>query len=221
MHARRDGSRKATRRRAPRPDKKPSLHWNPPRKPLTLSDLRRRLEVKFIALLLSSLTQEFPERTVRDTARYLLKATATRGSLHSARTTGLRGKSRRQMARVLASIDPGKLQRLLTFAFRRQVRPWLPKGKVVLATDSHLVPYWGDSHQTRHILASQAKQGTNRFHAGLRRGRPVFSVNSVASECYGRPPIAFSAWMVGSSIYSLSVAGPSSLYTPLACVAPE
>ncbi|MDG6913560.1 MAG: transposase, partial [Nitrososphaerota archaeon] len=136
----------------------------PSRPPLTPVHLRRRIEGKIISLLLSTLTEEFPEKTVRDTVRYLLKASATRGSLHSARTTGKRGRSDRQMRRVLATIDSGKLQRLFTYAFRRQVRPCLPKGKVILATDSHLVPYWGDSHRTQHILASQAKQGTNSFH---------------------------------------------------------
>lgn len=168
MNNNRSGSPSAARKTGTRPLKKESLQLKRSqgisRPTLTPARLRQRLEEKLIALLLSTVMDVFPEKTVRDTARYLLKAAATKGSLHSARSTGKRGHSDRQMRRVLASVNPGKLQRLLTFAFRRQVRPWLPKGKVILATDSHFVPYWGDSHQTQHILASQAKQGTNRFH---------------------------------------------------------
>ena len=164
MNARRDGSREAASSHSRRPQKKVSIHRKIPREPLTPHKVRCRLEERLVALLVAALSEPFPERTVRDTARYLLKATATQGSIHSARATGRRGKSDRQMRRVLGAIDQGKLQRLLTFAFRRQVRPWLPKGKVILATDSHLVPYWGRSHLTRHLLKSQAKRGTNRFH---------------------------------------------------------
>jgi hypothetical protein len=164
MPTRRDGSREAAKRPAPRTLKKVSVHRKRSREPLTPSKVRSRLEEKLVALLLAALTETFPARTVRDTVRYLLKATATQGSLHSARSTGRRGRSDRQMRRVLSAIDAGQLQRLLTFAFRRQVRPWLPKGKVILATDSHLVPYWGRSHLTQHLLKSQAKKGTNRFH---------------------------------------------------------
>lgn len=164
MNARRDGIREAARKAAPSSLKNASAHRHRPRESLTPASVRRRLEEKFLALLLSALTQPFPEKTVRDTARYLLKATATQGSLHSARTTGRRGHSDRQMWRVLAAINSGRLQRLLTFLFRRQVRPRLPQGWVVLATDGNLVPYWDRSHLTRHLLKSQAKRGTNRFH---------------------------------------------------------
>ena len=164
MNNPRDGSRKAARTQHPCRPKNPSTRRSVPRDPLTPSKVRRRLEEKLVTLLLAVLSEPFPERTVRDTARYLLKATATQESLHSARSTGRRGRSDRQMRRVLAALDQGKLQRLLTFLFRRQVRPWLPKGKVLLATDSHLVPYWGRSHLTQHLLKSQAKSGTNRFH---------------------------------------------------------
>ncbi len=54
------------------------------------------------------------------------------------------------MRRVLSAIDPGKLQRLLTFAFRRQ-----NFGKRC---------HQSFGNRQRHLLKSQAKRGTNRFH---------------------------------------------------------
>lgn len=97
MLARRSISHSAARKKTPRPLKSPSLQLQrseePSRPPLTPVHLRRRIEGKIISLLLSTLTEEFPEKTVRDTVRYLLKASATRGFLHFARTTGKRGRS--------------------------------------------------------------------------------------------------------------------------------
>ncbi len=56
----------------------------------------------------------FPDSTVRDTARFVMKASATGGGPASARRHARNGHSRRQMARVVEALEQGRLQRLIT-----------------------------------------------------------------------------------------------------------
>ncbi len=131
---------------------------------LTPPEVLRRVLAVLLPLVLQALSKQLPEKTVKDTCRFLIKAGACGGTLTSARRTSKKGKSRRQMWRVLASLGWGRLQRAITFTLRRQIQPWLPRESVDLAMDLHLIPYTGDSEKTTLLLKSQARQGTNRFH---------------------------------------------------------
>ncbi|MHB8351452.1 MAG: transposase [Thermoplasmata archaeon] len=129
--------------------------------------MRTRLESPALDLILASLASQapkFPRRTLLAAIRNLLKAGATTGTLTSGRSTSSLGPSRRQLSRVTETLDQTRLQRKITWTLRAQVRPWLPQNPVDIAIDFHLVPYAGERPKTSQLLASKAKQGTNRFH---------------------------------------------------------
>ena len=107
------------------------------------SDIRRRVEDVLMHVLAGALLLAFPDSTVRDTARFVMKASATGGSLTSARRHARNGHSRRQMARVVEALEQGRLQRLITHSLRKQAMPFIPNGKCTVAIDLHLVPYYG------------------------------------------------------------------------------
>ena len=107
------------------------------------SDIRRRVEDVLMHVLAGALLLAFPDSTVRDTARFVMKASATGGSLTSARRHARNGHSRRQMARVVEALEQGRLQRLITHSLRKQASPFIPEGRCTVAVDIHLVPYYG------------------------------------------------------------------------------
>lgn len=170
MPARRGGSRTAAGAPSTRRQKNPSVRndaHRPHRKLLRATEVRKRLEVPLLDLILAALTPrtpKFPRRTLLAAIRNLLKAAATTGTLTSGRSTSSRGPSRRHLSRVTETLDQPRLQRKITWALRTQVRSWIPQNPVDIAIDFHLIPYAGDPHRTQQILASKAKQGTNRFH---------------------------------------------------------
>jgi hypothetical protein len=170
MPTRRGGSLAAAGPLSSRRQKNSSVHRDPnrpPRTPLRATEVRKRLESLALALVLAAQaprSPKFPRRTLLAALRNLLKAAASTGTLTSSRSTSTRGPSRRQLSRVTETLDQGRLQRKITWTLRAQVRPWIPSTPVDVAIDFHLVPYAGDPHRTEQILASKAKQGTNRFH---------------------------------------------------------
>ncbi len=170
MTTRRGGSRKAAGKPSTRRQKSSSVQrgpHRPPRKLLRATEVRKRLEKIALALVLAAQAPrapKFPRRTLLAAIRNLLKAAATTGTLTSGRSTSTRGPSRRELSRVTETLDQGRLQRKITWTLRAQVRLWLPKGRVDIAIDFHLVPYVGERQKTTQLLASKAKQGTNRFH---------------------------------------------------------
>lgn len=170
MPTRRGGSPQAAGTHSATRKKNPSVPRDRSRSPPRLlrpTEVRRRLERPTLDLVLAARTPRAPRlrpRTVLAAVRNLLKAAATTGTLTSSRSTSSRGPSRRQLSRVTEKLDPTRLQRKVTWILRTQVRPALPQTPVDIAIDFHLVPYAGDPHRTRQILASKAKQGTNRFH---------------------------------------------------------
>jgi len=131
---------------------------------LTAAKALRRVMAVVVPLMIVALSKEFPEETVKDTCRFMVKAGVQNTTLTAARENAKRGKSRRQIWRSLENLSKRKLQRAITNTIREQVRPWLPKGAVDLAIDLHLIPYAGITNLTSRLLRSQAKQGTNRFH---------------------------------------------------------
>ena len=118
--------------------------------------IRRHVEQTLMHVLVGALLLAFPESTVRDTARFVMKA--------SARRYAKRGHSRRQMARVVEALEQGKLQRLITCTLRRQAAPFIPDRKCTVAVDLHLVPYYGKRERTSQLVTTKARDGTNRFH---------------------------------------------------------
>ena len=131
---------------------------------LTATEALRRVIAVLFPLMVMALAKEFPEKTLKDSCRLIVKAGLENTTLTAARENAKRGKSRRQLWRPLENLSKRKLQRAITTTIREQVRPWLPKGAVDLAIDLHLIPYAGITSLTSRLLRSQAKQGTNRFH---------------------------------------------------------
>jgi len=128
------------------------------------ADIRRRVEEVLMHVLAGALLLAFPYSTIRDTARFLMKVSATGGSLTSPRRHARNGYSRRHMARVVTALEQRRLQRLITHSLRKQAMPFIPIGKCTVAMDIHLVPYYGKRECTCQLMTSKARQGTDRFH---------------------------------------------------------
>jgi len=157
----RDGrSRKTPKGKGVPVDKKNSVEI----RRLRPCEIRKRVEDVLIHIILGSLVTAFPDGTVRDTARFLMKASATHGSLTSSRRYSKRGYSRRQMARVVEALEQGRLQRLITHTLRKQAMPFIPEEKCTVAIDLHLVPYYGRKNRTEQLVTTKARDGTNHFH---------------------------------------------------------
>ena len=152
------------------------------------SDIRRRVEDVLMHVLAGALLLAFPDGTVRDTARFVMKASATGGSLTSARRHARNGHSRRQMARVVEALEQGRLQRLITHSLRKQASPFIPEGRCTVAVDIHLVPYYGRRECTGQLITSKARQGTDRFHgystiyAAVSNRRITFGMRAVRGK---------------------------------------
>ena len=151
------------------------------------SDIRKRIEDVLMHVLAGALLLAFPDSTVRDTARFIMKASATGGSLTSARRHARNGHSRRQMARVVEALEQWMLQ-LIAYSLRRQAMPFLPKGRCTVAVDIHLVPYYGRRECTGQLITSNARQGTDRFHGystiyvAVRNRRITFGMRAVRGK---------------------------------------
>ena len=122
--------------------------------------IRRHVEQTLMHVLVGALLLAFPESAVRDTARFVMKASATRGSLTSARRYAKRGHSRRQMARVMEALEQGKLQRLITCTLRKQAAPFIPDRKCTVAIDLHLVSSPTMARRTGRASLSPQRRGT-------------------------------------------------------------
>ena len=137
-------------------------------RPRTLSDR----QVRSVALtwllpfLKSALVRTFRPATLRDTADLLLRAAATRSSVHAARSQCRRGRSDRTARWVFASLALGKTQRAITLALRRQIRPFLLLTPVDIAIDDHDRPYYGQPQdpKRKQVVKTKEERGTHRAH---------------------------------------------------------
>ena len=87
-------------------------------RPRTLSDrqVRSAALTWLLPFLKSALVRTFRPATLRDTADLLLRAAATRSSVHAARSQCRRGRSDRTARWVFEHLALGKTQRAITLA---------------------------------------------------------------------------------------------------------
>ena len=127
----------------------------------------RTLALGWLLPLLSTvLLCTFNPTTLRDTADLLLRAAATRSSVHAARSYCRRGRSDRTARWVFSHLDLGRLQRTVAPALRRQIREFLPPELVDVAVDWHDRPYYGQplNPKRRQVVKTQEARGTHRAH---------------------------------------------------------
>ena len=85
---------------------------------LTAAKALRRVMAVVVPLMIVALSKEFPEETVKDTCRFMVKAGVQNTTLTAARENAKRGKSRRQIWRSLENLSKRKLQRAITNTIR-------------------------------------------------------------------------------------------------------
>ncbi len=132
------------------------------------SDIRRRVEDVLMHVLAVALLLAFPDSTVRDTARFVMKASATAGSLTSAGRHAGNGHSRRQMAGVVEAPEQGSLQRLITHSLRKQAMPFI----MPVRAGRKMAACWNSgrhSFTTVHALKSGVESIDLRVQAAKRR----------------------------------------------------
>ena len=132
-------------------------------------DERRAYEKTTVALedlVSSSTTKTFRPLTLRDAAAITIKAAASASSLHAARKRMKKGKSRRQAAKTLESLDLKTTLKEANKHFRRQARRLLGDKPVTVSMDLHDVPYHGKPFkEANEVRGGKQKDGTRRFHA--------------------------------------------------------
>lgn len=121
---------------------------------------------------------------LRDTASVTVKAAAGRTSIHGARKRMCKGKSRRQLARVLEGLGLKEVADEVNRILRKEAKRIFHGQILSVAFDIHLIPYYGHPHKNNdEINRSKQKEGTTRFHAlatayvvGKKRKRFTFAV---------------------------------------------
>ena len=104
-------------------------------------------------------------KLLSDTAAVTIKATSSRSSIHGARKRMKRGKSRRQIARVLEGLDLKKVEDETNAVLRPDVKTMFGGQILDAAIDIHAVPYHGGPHERKEEIGrSKPKDGTTKFH---------------------------------------------------------
>jgi len=104
-------------------------------------------------------------KLLRDTASVTIKAASSRSSIHGARKRMRKGKSRRQIARVLEGLELEKTVNETNIILRRKVKIKFQGQMLSVAIDIHAIPYHGHPYDNEKELGrSKQKDGTTRFH---------------------------------------------------------
>ena len=160
------GGRKAAQNAGRTPYKNSPLHSRRPCRTLNDRQVRTLALAWLLPLLSSTLRRAFSPTTLRDTADLLLRAAASRSSVHAARSQCRRGRSDRTARWLFSALALGKTQRAVTLALRRQIRPFLPPHPVDIAIDDHDRPYYGQPHDParKQVVKTKEERGTHRAH---------------------------------------------------------
>jgi len=120
---------------------------------------------KLITILNNASTKKHPEKLLRDTASVTIKAAANRSSIHGARKRMRKGKSRRQIARVLEGLDLQGVAKEVNLVLRADAKVKFRGQTLSIAMDIQAIPYHGTHHKDEKELGrSKQKEGTTRFH---------------------------------------------------------
>lgn len=140
-----------------------------------------------VTILDNSTVTLYNPRLLNDAAAVVIKAASTRSSIHGARKRMKRGKSRRQIARVLEGLDLKKIEDETNSIIRADAKERFQGQILDVAIDIHAIPYHGDSYERKEeINRSKQKDGTTKFHMmatayliGKRRKRFTLAITFV------------------------------------------
>lgn len=105
-------------------------------------------------------------RLIRDATAVVVKAAASRSSIHGARKRMKKGKSRRQINRVFEELDLKKVEGETNAVLRLDTRERFGDRHLDGAIDIHEIPYHGGPHESKdEIMRGKPKDGTTKFHA--------------------------------------------------------
>jgi putative transposase len=105
------------------------------------------------------------QRLVSDAASVVIKAASLRSSIHGARKRMKRGKSRRQIARVLEGLDLNKVEDETNSILRIDAKKRFGGQIIDAAIDIHEIPYHGGPNEDKkEIGRDKQKDGTTKFH---------------------------------------------------------
>jgi hypothetical protein len=118
-----------------------------------------------ITILNNSSIPRHKRKLLADTAAITIKAASNRTSIHGARKRMRRGKSRRQIARVLEGLDLEKVSKETNLILRKSAGKKFRGQTLSIAMDIHAIPYYGRHFKSKEEIGrSKQKEGTTRFH---------------------------------------------------------
>jgi len=119
-----------------------------------------------ITILNSASVKKYKQRLLTDAAAVTMKAAAARSSIHGARKRMKKGKSRRQIARVLESLDLKNVEGATNLILRENAKKHFRGKTLSIAIDVHDIPYHGLFHERKdEVNRSKPKEGTTHFHS--------------------------------------------------------
>ena len=116
-------------------------------------------------ILNNSTVTQHNQPLLNDAVAVAIKAASTRSSIHGARKRMKRGKSRRQIARVLEGLDLETVEDETNLTLRANAKRRFGGQIIDFAADIHLIPYHGGPHERKEEIGrSVQKEGTTKFH---------------------------------------------------------
>lgn len=113
----------------------------------------------------ASAIKKWPERLLENTAAVEIKAASLRSSIHGARKRMKKGKSRRQISRVLEGLDLKKVEDETNAILRVDAKKRFQIRVMDIAIDIHGIPYHGMFYEKKEeVNRSKQKDGTTKFH---------------------------------------------------------
>ena len=119
-----------------------------------------------VALLDSaSVLKTWSGKLLQNTVAVEIKAVSLRSSIHGARKRMKKGKSRRQISRVLEGLDLKRVEDETNAILRADAKNRFQGQVIDIAVDIHGIPYHGLSYEKKEeVNRSKQKDGTTRFH---------------------------------------------------------
>ena len=105
------------------------------------------------------------QRLVSDATTVTIKSASAHSSIHGARKRMRKGKSRRQIARVLENLNLKKVEDEINSILRTDAKKRFGGQIIDAAIDIHRIPYHGGPYKDREEIGrSRQKDGTTKFH---------------------------------------------------------
>ena len=129
------------------------------------TNILRNMSQILITVLNNASCRIHNQRLVSDAAAVTIKAASSHSSIHGARKRMRKGKSRRQIARVLENLDLKKVENETNSILRDDAKKRFGGQIIDVAIDIHGIPYHGGPYKDKkEIGRSKQKEGTTKFH---------------------------------------------------------